>query len=262
MSCRRFGFTLIELLVVVAIISLLMAILMPSLSKARQSAKNVVCISGLNQLAKSGHIYAADNGDRLPYDSGSGDPWRSQLVSDSGASAGEHYVSDVKRLNGWGRLYAYNYLKPAKVYYCPFTIGSGTLADLNRYWGAVGNGPVEWRTLIGNTGNRHFARTGYALNPYMIPKYSNSGSVAQAMYSQLPSLGESLPPPKQVLAMDLISGAHKHPEPVWNIATMDGAVTAYRNASVQAIEQTPGNSLETNWSLYDQCMNMIVQVPQ
>ncbi|MCK4657940.1 MAG: prepilin-type N-terminal cleavage/methylation domain-containing protein [Phycisphaerae bacterium] len=53
------GFTLIELLVVVAIIALLISILLPSLSKARELSKRLVCASNLSGLGKSCKIYSS-----------------------------------------------------------------------------------------------------------------------------------------------------------------------------------------------------------
>ncbi len=60
------AFTLIELLVVISIIALLVSILMPALSKARQQAKMVVCSSNIHQLVIGVSTYAADNSDTLP----------------------------------------------------------------------------------------------------------------------------------------------------------------------------------------------------
>lgn len=62
----RNGFTLVELLVVISIIALLMAILMPSLQKAREQAKRIVCASNLKQMGLGISLYAIDNSDSLP----------------------------------------------------------------------------------------------------------------------------------------------------------------------------------------------------
>jgi prepilin-type N-terminal cleavage/methylation domain-containing protein len=67
MSHPRKAFTLVELLVVIGIISVLVAILMPALSKARDAANTAVCLSNLRQGALAMIQYAGDNKDHLPH---------------------------------------------------------------------------------------------------------------------------------------------------------------------------------------------------
>jgi len=60
------GFTLIELLVVISIIVLLIALLLPVLSRARESARRVLCASQLHQWGIAFHIYSTSSKDWFP----------------------------------------------------------------------------------------------------------------------------------------------------------------------------------------------------
>jgi prepilin-type N-terminal cleavage/methylation domain-containing protein len=60
-SIRRAGFTLIELLVVIAIIAILMALLLPALSKAREGGRATVCLANLRSMVQATQLYANDH---------------------------------------------------------------------------------------------------------------------------------------------------------------------------------------------------------
>jgi prepilin-type N-terminal cleavage/methylation domain-containing protein len=61
---KKRGFTLIELLVVIAIIAMLLAILMPALSKVKKIAQRVVCGTNLKGLGTAQTVYAHDYNDQ------------------------------------------------------------------------------------------------------------------------------------------------------------------------------------------------------
>jgi len=77
------SFTLMELLVVMSIMSMLMSILLPALSGAREQGKRVVCRSNIRNLTLAWYMYALDNEDKLcSGDTGWNTPGESNWVAD------------------------------------------------------------------------------------------------------------------------------------------------------------------------------------
>jgi prepilin-type N-terminal cleavage/methylation domain-containing protein/prepilin-type processing-associated H-X9-DG protein len=103
---RRSGFTLVELLVVIGIIGLLLSLLLPALSRARQAARATLCASNMRQIGTGWLLYAIDNESaaapgRMANDTsgrpganvywvGNGEQWRPRWYITLGASAGFH----------------------------------------------------------------------------------------------------------------------------------------------------------------------------
>ena len=107
----RRGFTLIELLVVIAIIAILVSILMPTLSKAKEMAKRASCGSNQRNLVTGCHMYAADYNGLYPV---------STLASNQDASAHDlRCFQDPNVPLGLGLLISTGLASPNSMFYCP-----------------------------------------------------------------------------------------------------------------------------------------------
>ncbi len=140
-SIRTF-FTLIELLVVVAIISILAALLLPSLQKAKETAHSVACKSNMKQIGLLNQNYAIDfNGFFMPVQggpSGGSKPWADFQI--------DTYGSGDNNVNYWAWIQGYYHDKdPADwasskgyitegIFRCPSSrlVRSDYLADVRR----------------------------------------------------------------------------------------------------------------------------------
>ena len=119
-----YGFTLIELLVVMAIITVLAAILFPTFSHARESARRTNCLSNMRQLGMATQQYLQDYDETLP---GATDG-----PNGAGVGGGWIYFS-VFPANPTPKAYdvtrgtIYPYVKSTQIYICP-TDGQGRAA--------------------------------------------------------------------------------------------------------------------------------------
>ena len=109
---RGLGFTLIELLVVVAIIALLVAILAPTLQKAREKAELVVCLSNLKQIGTAMHTYTVDNNSTLPGYNDDGSDWP---IGPTGASGYPAYITDMFWMGGLSEYDLFKATRPRKL---------------------------------------------------------------------------------------------------------------------------------------------------
>jgi prepilin-type N-terminal cleavage/methylation domain-containing protein len=116
---RRHAFTLIELLVVISIIALLISILLPALTSARDTARSALCLSNMRQLGIAFNNYATDLDGWLPYGSQRDNTTAFKNATPLAAS-GHHTWDDMidwhlnEERTDWGRT-----VDPSPMIRCP-----------------------------------------------------------------------------------------------------------------------------------------------
>lgn len=169
MSFRRrhsgSGFTLVELLVVIGIIATLMGILIPALNRARDSARQAVCMAQIRQVTSAWINYAADNRGALV----SSDTWKLGW-------AGSSDTTDAVR-NGL----LFKYIADPQVYRCPLDPNKSNLRtySLNAYLNGEGK-PCAHRLGEVRDPSMTFVAIeewdprGYNINSFIIPPTGNN----------------------------------------------------------------------------------------
>lgn len=123
--CDRHAFTLIELLVVIAVIALLLAILMPALSKARELAQGAACKGNLKNYGLALFMYLGDNDNKFCDPDKCYFSQRDPFPIESGLPSGQHL--HLRWCNGDMNLRnhpeyggtLYGYMKDSRAFICP-----------------------------------------------------------------------------------------------------------------------------------------------
>lgn len=233
-ACRMYrsqrglpAFTLVELLVVISIISLLIAILLPSLAAARKSARRAQCMSQMRQVGLGAAIYATDFKDRYPVtpysvnsgNSTAGDDMCWNNVVKSGVT------TPGPNVTGWYQFRILGHI-PNKAISCP---ALGSASGVNNILTDMG---TKYRMAYGYRynsieGNNELPKGAYTGLPLAYPRSSDNQTMVRALFTEGSNYRRTSTAPYEEIFSRIHTGptGYQWPhESGGNMALFDGSV--------------------------------------
>lgn len=220
-SKHRSGFTLIELLTVIAIIGVLAAILIPVVSRVRESARSSTCRSNLRQIGTQLILYANDNRSRLPADR------FNQQGSYTNGNVGTQVAGGQSRVTARTGVLAY-YLYPYYTKsYDAQRLGTAGLAPVHQNFVCPSlnppNGLTREQALSYHLSVESFSEAGSPFPSYDVRVFNHTeGSMTSAGLKEF-----------------------KYPLPfskIWAVGDMDAMIAPGFNANVMSARPTHGTT--------------------
>ena len=201
---RRSAFTLVELLVIIAILSLLLTFLTPTLMRSKEVARRAVCANNLHHIYGAVTTYSSERREWLPT-MNDGAPTKPQNNLTCTHWSRWYYIEGMG-YNNLGNLRVSGHLVEGEMLYCPSQKNYAFVYDTYAPWPkSVQPGPTAANGV----------RLAFGFNPYVKDPAGNW----KRMYQHTSSF-----PSEKILLFDILEGrgAIAHDDPGWNILTGDG----------------------------------------
>jgi prepilin-type N-terminal cleavage/methylation domain-containing protein len=219
------GFTLLELLVVIAIIAVLVGLLLPAVSGAKQMGRKAACLSNLRQLGIAVHTYAQDYGGNIPFGP-KAPPFTSPASFYPSTGAPTSLLSlQTGAPVGLGLLLKQHLADTPRILFCP---GSDQSLDAGEELAKVGRFQAQGSYYYRHGGNTQlFDNPSSSLRPPQL-QLLNMGDNREGRAIRALALDTQFLGPPDLESFNVKSRTH-HQQKLVNVLQVDGSVVSRRN---------------------------------